>query len=169
MAHANLRAVCCRRSLQWPLCARVDRARSGGCVNVRARTHRAVPSSAPPPPSPPCSAQEIENYVHRIGRTGRCGKTGVATTFINRNDAEEILLDLKYLLIESKQRLPLVLKSISGANDRFLNAGGTKGCAYCSGLGHRVTECPKLQKEARAKAGAGGGGGGGGGGMNARD
>lgn len=27
--------------------------------------------------------QEIENYVHRIGRTGRCGKTGVATTFIN--------------------------------------------------------------------------------------
>jgi superfamily II DNA/RNA helicase len=27
--------------------------------------------------------QEIENYVHRIGRTGRCGRTGVATTFIN--------------------------------------------------------------------------------------
>lgn len=27
---------------------------------------------------------EIENYVHRIGRTGRCGKTGVATTFINK-------------------------------------------------------------------------------------
>lgn len=26
---------------------------------------------------------EIENYVHRIGRTGRCGKTGVATTFVN--------------------------------------------------------------------------------------
>ena len=29
--------------------------------------------------------KEIENYVHRIGRTGRCGKTGVATTFINKN------------------------------------------------------------------------------------
>lgn len=27
---------------------------------------------------------EIENYVHRIGRTGRCGKTGVATTFVNK-------------------------------------------------------------------------------------
>lgn len=27
--------------------------------------------------------EEIENYVHRIGRTGRCGKTGVATTFVN--------------------------------------------------------------------------------------
>lgn len=23
--------------------------------------------------------------VHRIGRTGRCGKTGVATTFINKS------------------------------------------------------------------------------------
>ena len=28
--------------------------------------------------------KEIEDYVHRIGRTGRAGKTGVATTFINR-------------------------------------------------------------------------------------
>jgi ATP-dependent RNA helicase DDX41 len=27
---------------------------------------------------------EIENYVHRIGRTGRSGKTGIATTFINK-------------------------------------------------------------------------------------
>ncbi len=42
---------------------------------------------------------EIENYVHRIGRTGRCGKTGVATTFINtRFTNETILLDLKHLL-----------------------------------------------------------------------
>lgn len=42
---------------------------------------------------------EIENYVHRIGRTGRCGKTGVATTFINtRCTNETIQLDLKHLL-----------------------------------------------------------------------
>ena len=27
--------------------------------------------------------KEIEDYIHRIGRTGRCGNTGVATTFIN--------------------------------------------------------------------------------------
>lgn len=47
---------------------------------------------------------EIENYVHRIGRTGRCGKTGVATTFINtRHTNETILLDLKHLLKEAKQ------------------------------------------------------------------
>ena len=38
--------------------------------------------------------------MHRIGRTGRCGKTGVATTFINRDCMETTLLDLKHLLIE---------------------------------------------------------------------
>ena len=34
---------------------------------------------------------EIENYVHRIGRTGRCGKTGIATTFINKNQVRRRL------------------------------------------------------------------------------
>merc|ERR1711957_997426 len=47
--------------------------------------------------------KEIENYVHRIGRTGRCGKTGVATTFVNKNQEETILLDLKVLLVEAGQ------------------------------------------------------------------
>lgn len=51
---------------------------------------------------------EIENYVHRIGRTGRCGKTGVATTFINKDVEESALLDLKHLLVEAKQRVPPV-------------------------------------------------------------
>ena len=26
---------------------------------------------------------------------------------------------------------------------------GTKGCAYCGGLGHRVTDCPKLRSDSR--------------------
>ena len=29
---------------------------------------------------------DIENYVHRIGRTGGCGKTGLATTFVSRSE-----------------------------------------------------------------------------------
>ena len=28
--------------------------------------------------------RDIESYVHRIGRTGRGGKTGYSTTFVNR-------------------------------------------------------------------------------------
>ena len=37
---------------------------------------------------------------------------GVATTFINKNVDESILLDLKHLLIEAKQRIPPVPATI---------------------------------------------------------
>jgi ATP-dependent RNA helicase DDX41 len=29
------------------------------------------------------------------------------------------------------------------------NATGSKGCAFCGGLGHRITDCPKLDANAR--------------------
>ena len=95
---------------------------------------------------------EIENYVHRIGRTGRCGKTGVATTFINKDVDESILLDLKHLLIEAKQRVPPVLQALDDPDEDLQDLGGTKGCSFCGGLGHRITECPKLDKDARKNA-----------------
>ncbi|KAL0319109.1 UNVERIFIED_CONTAM: DEAD-box ATP-dependent RNA helicase 35 [Sesamum angustifolium] len=80
---------------------------------------------------------EIENYVHRIGRTGRCGKTGIATTFINKNQSETTLLDLKHLLQEAKQRIPPVLAELNDPMEdaeAIANASGVKGCAYCGGL-----------------------------------
>jgi len=82
---------------------------------------------------------EIEDYIHRIGRTGRCGKTGVATTFINIGVPETTLLDLKGLLLEAEQAIPPILEKI-GAQGTFGNA-----CTYCGGLGHRITACPKLE------------------------
>lgn len=97
---------------------------------------------------------EIENYVHRIGRTGRCGKTGVATTFINKDVEESILLDLKHLLIEAKQRVPPVLQALEDPDEDINNVGGVKGCAFCGGLGHRITNCPRLDRDAR-RIGAG--------------
>ena len=93
---------------------------------------------------------EIENYVHRIGRTGRCGKTGIATTFINKNQSETTLLDLKHLLQEAKQRIPPVLAELNDPMEdieAIANASGVKGCAYCGGLGHRITDCPKLEHQ----------------------
>lgn len=93
---------------------------------------------------------EIENYVHRIGRTGRCGKTGIATTFINKNQSETTLLDLKHLLKEAKQRIPPVLATLDDPMENveaIVNASGVKGCAYCGGLGHRIGECPKLEHQ----------------------
>lgn len=87
---------------------------------------------------------DIENYVHRIGRTGRSGKRGVATTFINKNCDESVLLDLKHLLVEAKQKLPPVLAALE-SDTPYLSMGDQQGCSYCGGLGHRITECPKLE------------------------
>jgi ATP-dependent RNA helicase DDX41 len=91
---------------------------------------------------------EIENYVHRIGRTGRCGKTGVATTFINKSCDETTLLDLKHLLREARQRIPPVLMMLDDPRDK----NGGVGCSYCGGLGHTIVDCPKIDKNARQVA-----------------
>jgi ATP-dependent RNA helicase DDX41 len=97
--------------------------------------------------------EEIENYVHRIGRTGRRGKTGRATTFVSLKDnSETILLDLKYLLKEAKQKIPPVLQAIEDPMEGMAEVektSGHKGCAYCGGLGHRIQNCPKLQADSR--------------------
>lgn len=111
--------------------------------------------------------------VHRIGRTGRSGKTGIATTFINKgcgkekwkietqagfwaqDDAnshtlsrslhelhtfilkltlkdacplphadESVLMDLKALLIEAKQKVPPVLQVLQSGDETMLDIGG---------------------------------------------
>ncbi|CAE6488402.1 unnamed protein product [Rhizoctonia solani] len=45
-------------------------------------------------------ANTIEAYVHRIGRTGRAGKTGVSITFLT-NDDDEVMYDLKQEISKS--------------------------------------------------------------------
>uniref|UniRef100_A0A8C4XHY5 Probable ATP-dependent RNA helicase DDX41 n=1 Tax=Erpetoichthys calabaricus TaxID=27687 RepID=A0A8C4XHY5_ERPCA len=89
--------------------------------------------------------EEIENYVHRIGRTGRSGNTGIATTFINKACDESVLMDLKALLIEAKQKVPPVLQVLQSGDETMLDIGGERGCTFCGGLGHRITDCPKLE------------------------
>ncbi|KAK2962312.1 putative DEAD-box ATP-dependent RNA helicase 35 [Blattamonas nauphoetae] len=93
--------------------------------------------------------REIENYIHRIGRTGRGDETGVATTFINKNSSDSVLLDLKHLLMEAKQHIPEVLKAIPDPHAELYVAAGTKGCAICGGLGHLAKDCPKWQMQTR--------------------
>ncbi|VIO96503.1 Uncharacterized protein BM_BM4682 [Brugia malayi] len=92
--------------------------------------------------------EDIENYVHRIGRTGRSGRKGMATTFINRRADISVLQDLRALLLEAGQELPLFLRDMGGPELEQPNDSANaddKGCAYCSGLGHRITNCPKLE------------------------
>jgi ATP-dependent RNA helicase DDX23/PRP28 len=44
-------------------------------------------------------ANTIEAYVHRIGRTGRAGKEGVAITFLTNDDAEVMCVSFLMLVI----------------------------------------------------------------------
>ncbi|MCL1073746.1 DEAD/DEAH box helicase [Shewanella dokdonensis] len=45
-----------------------------------------------------------EDYVHRIGRTGRAGKTGVAISFVSREE-ERILADIEKLIGQRLKRI----------------------------------------------------------------
>lgn len=115
--------------------------------------------------------KEIDTYVHRIGRTGRRGRTGLATTFINKSVPETLLLDLRQLLIEAKQRVPpmlLSLQSLSGVelpgDTTSASVAAGDACPYCGGLGHKPADCPKMAaeraKQGRPHGGSGSGGGG---------
>lgn len=88
--------------------------------------------------------KEIENYVHRIGRTGRGESVGVSTTFIDSSLPEALLCDLKALLVEAKQEIPPFLEQFDTTYTSIQEIGGVRGCAYCGGLGHRIAQCTKL-------------------------
>merc|ERR1719502_1855052 len=62
---------------------------------------------------------DIDDYTHRIGRTGRAGHQGLATTMVNDRDGG-IARDLHDMLKKSNQDAPEWLTSIRGG-------GGGKG------------------------------------------
>ncbi|XP_047522821.1 ATP-dependent RNA helicase abstrakt [Pieris napi] len=86
--------------------------------------------------------EDIENYVHRIGRCGRAGQAGVASTLLSRQQDDSVLRDLAHLLREAGQKVPSFLMDMIGGDEPAVDG---QGCSYCGGLGHRITECPKLE------------------------
>ena len=56
----------------------------------------------------------IEDYVHRIGRTGRAGAKGIAITLFTANNAK-VSRDLISLLREAHQPIPPQLEDMSRA------------------------------------------------------
>ena len=91
----------------------------------------------------------IEDYVHRIGRTGRGGRTGISTTLLTpplRDDpAERVLLrDLVQLLREAKQRIPPFLSPYDIRARKANHNNALEGCVVCGGLGHAQDTCPKV-------------------------
>ncbi|KAI9783999.1 MAG: mRNA splicing protein prp28 [Geoglossum umbratile] len=79
-------------------------------------------------------ATNIENYTHRIGRTGRAGKSGIAITFLGNEDAD-VMYDLKQLLMKSSiSRVPEELRKHEAAQQKSQRGGGQKKIEESSGF-----------------------------------
>merc|ERR1719510_269453 len=61
---------------------------------------------------------DIEEYVHRIGRTGRMGNLGLATSFFNEKN-RNLTKDLVELIVESNQELPGWLEALAMESRSF--------------------------------------------------
>ena len=66
---------------------------------------------------------DIDDYVHRIGRTGRAGNIGVSTAFFNRGN-RNITRDLIDLLKEANQEVPSFLEAIARESGYSGGRGG---------------------------------------------
>ena len=99
---------------------------------------------------------DIEDYTHRIGRTGRAGHSGLATTLLNGGN-RNIASELSKMLATSKQEVPEWLEQMSGGR-----GGGRRGA------GGRGRGRGRWRGGGQRRGGGYGGGRGGGGGAYGR-
>ncbi|KAF9617987.1 hypothetical protein IFM89_039284 [Coptis chinensis] len=69
--------------------------------------------------------KDIDDYVHRIGRTGRAGKSGLATAFFNEGDLS-MAKALTELMQKAKQEVPA-----------WFNEYAQRPCYGCGGRSRR--------------------------------
>ncbi|XP_026569450.1 ATP-dependent RNA helicase DDX3X isoform X2 [Pseudonaja textilis] len=110
---------------------------------------------------------DIEEYVHRIGRTGRVGNLGLATSFFNERNIN-ITKDLLDLLVEAKQEVPSWLENM--AYEQQHKSGSSRGRSkgrFSGGFGARDYRTSSSSSggsssfgSSRASSGRSGGGGG---------
>lgn len=88
----------------------------------------------------------VEDYIHRIGRTGRAGATGVAFTFFGDRDAK-YASDLIKILEGANQKVPPEIRGMasqgggisrfrrwsSSSDTGFGGSGGRGGSTFSSG------------------------------------
>ncbi|KAM9828706.1 ATP-dependent RNA helicase DDX3X-like isoform X1 [Syngnathus typhle] len=78
---------------------------------------------------------DIEEYVHRIGRTGRVGNLGLATSFFNDKNGN-ITKDLLDILVEAKQEVPSWLESLAYEHQHKSSSRG-RSKRFAGGFGAR--------------------------------
>ena len=74
--------------------------------------------------------KSMDEYVHRIGRTGRVGNMGRASSFYDPEDDAQMAANLVKVLVESKQEVPDWLQK---EGDRLSMAGSYGGFGGYSG------------------------------------
>jgi len=95
----------------------------------------------------------LEDYVHRVGRTGRAGNRGLAVTFISDDSADEerkYAPDLVKALTESKQAVPADLQKIASEFEVARKKGEAKG--HGSGFGGRGFDFEGSREDKSKKA-----------------
>merc|ERR1712243_154586 len=83
--------------------------------------------------------KEVDEYVHRIGRTGRVGNTGKATSFFDasRSEDSKIASSLVTILTNAQQEVPDFLANFGAGDGEF---GGTFNATDIRGGGEAVEE-----------------------------
>ena len=100
---------------------------------------------------------DVEEYVHRIGRTGRMGNLGLATSFFNEKNLN-LVKELVELIVESNQELPSWLEAMAMESRSYGGGGSRRG-----GKGRSSFQSRDYRMDNRGADRFGGGGGGGGG------
>ncbi|KAK5076088.1 DEAD-box ATP-dependent RNA helicase [Lithohypha guttulata] len=105
---------------------------------------------------------DIDDYVHRIGRTGRAGNTGLSTAFFNRGN-RGIVRDLLELLKEANQEVPGFLENIARESSGFGGGRGGRGGGGRGRGGNATRDMRRMGPPLGGGAPSWGSGGGGGG------
>jgi ATP-dependent RNA helicase DDX5/DBP2 len=78
----------------------------------------------------------LEDYVHRIGRTGRSGKTGISYAFFT-SENYPLIKQVKSFLIKAEQEIPEKFEELSGGNyDSKKKRGGSRSSSSSSRGGY---------------------------------
>ena len=79
-------------------------------------------------------ANDLESYVHRIGRTGRAGKKGIAVSFFVAEKNGRLAKDLVGILNRTSQNIPNELQALAsfsaGRGGRGRGGRGRGGNRY---------------------------------------
>jgi len=70
---------------------------------------------------------DMENYIHRIGRTGRAGKKGTAVSFFVAEKNGRMARELVDILQRTSQNIPLELQSLASFSGGSRGGGGGRG------------------------------------------